>query len=68
VTRGVSSKHQREDRLRLRRKRLQDASGALRGAKSPVAKAVSASLSGEEGLSGRASRQVASLGGSDREG
>jgi hypothetical protein len=34
VTKGVSSKHQREDRLRLRRKRLQDAAQALAGAKS----------------------------------
>jgi len=37
MTKGVSAKHQREDRLRLRRKRLQDASGALQGAKEPVA-------------------------------
>jgi hypothetical protein len=36
MTKGVSSKHQREDRLRLRRQRLQDASGALQGAKSPL--------------------------------
>ena len=35
MTKGVSAKHQREDRLRLRRKRLQDAAGALEGAKSP---------------------------------
>jgi hypothetical protein len=35
MTRGISAKEQREDRLRLRRKRLQDASGALQGAKSP---------------------------------
>jgi hypothetical protein len=37
MTKGVSSKHQREDRLRLRRKQLQDAAGALQGAKKPVA-------------------------------
>jgi hypothetical protein len=36
VTKGVSSKQQREDRLRLRRKRLLDASGALQGAKEPA--------------------------------
>jgi hypothetical protein len=37
MTRGISAKEQREDRLRLRRQRLQDASGALQGAKEPVA-------------------------------
>jgi hypothetical protein len=37
MTRGISAKEQREDRLRLRRKRLQDAAGALQGAKSPSA-------------------------------
>jgi hypothetical protein len=36
MTKGVSAKHQREDRLRLRRKQLQDASGMLQGAKSPA--------------------------------
>jgi hypothetical protein len=36
MTKGVSAKHQREDRLRLRRKRLQDAAGALQGATKPV--------------------------------
>jgi hypothetical protein len=45
MTKGVSAKHQREDRLRLRRKRLQDAAGALQGAKSPV-KAASGPLRG----------------------
>jgi hypothetical protein len=36
MTKGVSARQQREDRLRLRRKRLQDASGALQGAKVPL--------------------------------
>jgi AcrR family transcriptional regulator len=36
VTRGISAKEQREDRLRLRRKQLQDAAQALAGAKKPV--------------------------------
>jgi hypothetical protein len=36
MTRGISAKAQREDRLRLRRKRLQDAAAALAGAKEPV--------------------------------
>jgi hypothetical protein len=40
MTKGVSAKHQREDRLRLRRKRLLDASGALQGAKSPGVPAI----------------------------
>jgi hypothetical protein len=37
MTTGVSARQQAEDRLRLRRKRLQDAAGALQGAKKPVA-------------------------------
>jgi len=36
MTKGVTARQQREDRLRLRKKRLQDASGALQGAKTPV--------------------------------
>lgn len=35
MTRGVTAKVQRQDRLRLRRKQLQDAAQALAGAKSP---------------------------------
>jgi hypothetical protein len=37
VTKGVSARQQAEDRLRLRRKQLQDATQALSGAKKPVA-------------------------------
>jgi hypothetical protein len=39
MTKGVSAKQQHDERLRLRRKRLQDASGALQGAKSRRAEA-----------------------------
>lgn len=39
MTKGVSSRQQAEDRLHLRRKRLQDAAQALAGAKEPVASA-----------------------------
>jgi hypothetical protein len=35
MTRGISAKEQRQDRERLRKKRLQDASKALAGSKSP---------------------------------
>ena len=36
MTKGVTARQQREDRLRLRRKRLLDVSGALQGAIEPV--------------------------------